>query len=227
MAIRKNIFAAGLMATLAFTVGCSESNTTAVPVDTVPPAIPSGIHGWADDAGQIELAWDANVSDVDFAGTLVYRSANGGASWDLLTLSAANGLVDGAVEAGMVYQYRLTSIDLSDNEIENFSVLANFPSSVQFILAGNPAAQGGPTTFLDLCILSRDEATPTGQTIRAMLDVQSSDSCAAGNAAILASTTLDLSGRDISDLRPLAALSHLTTLNLSSNAISDVAVEFR
>lgn len=124
---------------------------------------------------------------------------------------------------GLVGLSQLTLLDLSGNEIEDFSALANFGSEVRFILLGNPAAQGGPTNFVDLCILSREDATPAGQTIRAMIEATTQSTCAEAATALLSSNALTLTGKSLSDLSPLTTLTHLTNLNLADNTITDVS----
>lgn len=117
----------------------------------------------------------------------------------------------------------LTQLDLSDNAIESFAHLGEFPSTLQIDLTGNPIVASGGQSFLDICILHRDAPTPFGQTIRAIVARHGGGTCADASDALLATTTLDLSGQVISDLGPLAVLSHLTNLDLSGNAITDVA----
>lgn len=116
----------------------------------------------------------------------------------------------------------LELLDVSDNEIENFAMLADFLSSVRFVLTGNPGFNVVGASFLDLCVVSRDAATPQGLTIRKMIEASGQQSCAQASAALLSSNALDLSGQILSDLTPLQPLTHLTDVNLSSNAIVDV-----
>jgi internalin A len=116
----------------------------------------------------------------------------------------------------------LTSLNLADNKIETFANLGSFPSTLSINLSGNPIVAEGGQTFVDLCVLNRDAATPLGQTIRAMVELEGGGTCSAVGDALLATTALDLSAKIISDLRPLATLRQLTTLNLSGNAVTDV-----
>lgn len=137
-----------------------------------------------------------------------------------LTLSG-NGLT--GTDLGILSGLSLLELlDISDNEIENFAPLADFPSTVTFILDGNPGASGSAASFLDLCILSRDDPTPNGLTIRAIIAATEAETCTQASTALLSSTILDLSEGAIADLNALRPLTHLTQLNLSANAISDV-----
>lgn len=56
---------------------CSDDSDTpaALTGDTAPPAIPSNVYGgYSAGAGYVDLAWDQNVVDADFAGVLISRS---------------------------------------------------------------------------------------------------------------------------------------------------------
>ncbi len=136
---------------------------------------------------------------------------------------AGNGLT-GAMLEPLTALGQLAVLNLSDNQIASFEFLGALPSTLNIDLTGNPIVASGGQSFLDLCILHRDAATPFGQTIRTLLDLHGGSTCAVANNAIMASTTLDLSGKIISDIRPLAPLTHLTDLNLSNNAITDIAI---
>lgn len=117
----------------------------------------------------------------------------------------------------------LILLNLADNNIEAFANLGNFPSTLTINLAGNPIVAAGGQSFADICVLNRDAATPFGQTVRALVALQGGGTCSAVGNALLATTSLDLSAKIISDLRPLASLPHLTDLNLSANAITDLS----
>lgn len=138
-----------------------------------------------------------------------------------LTL-AGNGLTGDKVEP-LTALGNLTYLDLSANQIADFALLGSFPSSLDINLAGNPIADREGQSFLDLCVLERDAATPFGQTIRAVIEAMGGGTCQAVSDGVRATTSLDLSGKILMDVRPLATLTHLTRLNLSGNAIADVA----
>ncbi|MAN99242.1 leucine-rich repeat domain-containing protein [uncultured Roseovarius sp.] len=118
---------------------------------------------------------------------------------------------------------QLTLLDLSNNEIDDFSALANFGSEVEFKLSGNPASTGGPTDFITFCVQLRDEPTQTGATIRAMIEVTGQSTCSGAATALNSSNALTITGKTLSELGPLATLSHLTSLNLADNTITDVS----
>ena len=141
----------------------------------------------------------------------------------LSTLSLAGNELTGAMLEPLTALGALANLDLSGNQIADFEFLAAFPSTLDIDLTDNPIVTAEGQTFLDLCILHQDDATPYGQTIRTIVGLNGSGSCAASSDAIMATTTLDLSGKIISDIRPLAVLTHLTNLNLSANAIADIS----
>lgn len=175
------------------------------------------------------------IQDVRFLSALsllTSLSLDGNAVVDLAPLQflqaltdlslARNGLTGEKLEP-LTALGALTSLDLSGNSIATFAHLGEFASTVEIDLSGNPIATANGGSFLDLCILHRDDPTPLGQTIRAIAELHGGGACAAVHGALLANTTLDLSSKALSDLRPLATLGHLTVLNLSKNAINDTA----
>ncbi|MBS0125390.1 leucine-rich repeat domain-containing protein [Thetidibacter halocola] len=138
----------------------------------------------------------------------------------LATLSLAeNGLTGGQL-APLAALGSLEALDLSDNAIEDFSILAAFSSAVSIDLTGNPGVGSASASFLDICVLFRDEPSPLGHTIRQMLI--DSETCQAAANRLNSVSSVDLSARSISDLQPLTTLKHLTQLNLSGNAITNV-----
>ncbi len=141
----------------------------------------------------------------------------------LSTLSIANNGLTGDMLDPLSALGGLTSLNLADNKIETFANLGSFPSTLAINLSGNPIVAGGGQSFVDLCVLHRDAATPLGQTIRVLVELEGGGTCAAVGNKLLATTALDLSAKIVSDLRPLATLPQLTSLNLSGNAITDVA----
>ncbi|MER8799657.1 leucine-rich repeat domain-containing protein [Mesorhizobium sp. M0998] len=152
----------------------------------------------------------ASLEPLQFLQALSILSiANNGLTGDMLDpLSALGGL---------------TSLNLANNKIETFANLGSFPSTLAINLSGNPIVANGGQSFVDLCVLHRDAATPLGQTIRAMVELEGGGTCLVVGNKLLATTALDLSSKIVSDLRPLATLPQLTSLNLSNNAITDVS----
>jgi len=178
---------------------------------------------------------DNRIQDVRFLSALTLLTSlalDGNALVDLAPLQflqvlanlslARNGLTGEKLEP-LTALGALSTLDLSQNNIETFTHLGEFASSVEIDLSGNPIATSDGRSFLDLCILHRDEPTPLGQSIRALAELHGGATCSTVSGALLASTTLDLSAKAISDLRPVGGLTHLAVLNLSGNAISDVA----
>lgn len=182
---------------------------------------------------RLELS-DNKISDIRALSALAALSSltlDGNAVTDLSplqflqslsTLSLAGNALTGDQLEPLTSLGGLTALDLSDNRIETFEHLGSFPSTLEIDLTGNPIVETSGQSFLDLCILHRDAATPFGQTVRVMIEAHGGGSCATANAGLMATTTLDLSAKIVSDLRPLSRLTHLTALNLSGNAITDV-----
>ena len=95
-------------------------------------------------------------------------------------------------------------------------------------VAGPPLV-GRSTTFASWCI--KDDLDPAQQmTVEELLDLTPGGAAALGNPVACASaqdflassTTLDLAGRRLTNLEPLATLTHLTSLTLSGNEIADI-----
>jgi hypothetical protein len=93
-----------------------ESATVEItPRDVFPPAVPRGLSAvYTTDA--VELIWTAN-SEPDLAGYNVYRREEGGAAQkinpEILRTPIAR---DSSVAAGRKYFYRVTALDLANNE---------------------------------------------------------------------------------------------------------------
>ena len=85
--------------------------------DTIPPPPPLSITvlGW--DYNFISLKWDSSPSDEpDFDKYAIYRSIDNFATEELIANSTTNKYVDSSVEENTSYAYRITSIDLTENE---------------------------------------------------------------------------------------------------------------
>ena len=101
--------------------GCTDTTVPTIPdtdtvqIDTAPPAIPTGLWATPTERKSVKLAWDANRTDWDIKGYLVYRLAFG--QVQLLTVSptAAPRFIDQApLNSGCIYA--VTSIDETGNE---------------------------------------------------------------------------------------------------------------
>ena len=117
----------------------------------------------------------------------------------------------------------LQRLDLTNNKLETIEVLSQFGGSTEILLAGNPVFGDDTLTFAELCVLHRADATPFGHTIRALVTQSGAQNCDDAASALQSSPTLDLSGKSISDVGPIALIPNLRTLNLSSNSIVDVS----
>jgi hypothetical protein len=85
--------------------------------DTVPPPAPLSITvlGW--DYNFVSLRWDSSPSDEpDFNKYAIYRSTDSFATETLIADSTTNEYIDSSVEENISYAYRVTSIDLTENE---------------------------------------------------------------------------------------------------------------
>jgi hypothetical protein len=86
-----------------------------IPRDTFPPAPPTGLTALYT-AAAVELVWTAN-SENDLAGYYVYRRENGEQPKKLnKELLRTPILRDVSVQPGHIYFYRVTALDLSNNE---------------------------------------------------------------------------------------------------------------
>jgi len=110
-----------ILAVAAF-AGCgSDSSNPASPnIDTAPPAIPGGVSAWAQigTVSQINLAWDANITDADLAGYVLYRSLDVNSGYHPVGSDLVNGnsFTDANVSPGNSYYYRVSARDASGNE---------------------------------------------------------------------------------------------------------------
>jgi len=93
-----------------------ESQTVDItPRDVFPPAVPRGLSAvYTTDA--VELIWTAN-SETALAGYNVYRREDGGAPQKINQKILGTPIVrDTSVAAGRKYFYRVTALDLANNE---------------------------------------------------------------------------------------------------------------
>ena len=86
------------------------------PVDTTPPAAPTGLAAAAGD-GTVGLDWSDNT-EPDLGGYHVYRSASSGGLYTRLNgaLLAASSFVDVTATNGTTWYYVVTAVDTSANE---------------------------------------------------------------------------------------------------------------
>jgi len=86
--------------------------------DITPPSIPTGLIAQPGDVGdtRVELTWNSN-SEPDLAGYNLYRSQND-INYSKINagLITATGYTDNSVTAGTTYYYKLSALDIGDNE---------------------------------------------------------------------------------------------------------------
>jgi len=87
---------------------------TITPVDTFPPAAPTGLAPSAA-ANTIELVWERNT-EPDLAGYRIYRAVGGGALEKLADVGQVPSYSDRDVEHGKTYRYAISAVDQAGNE---------------------------------------------------------------------------------------------------------------
>ena len=141
----------------------------------------------------------------------------------LMELRLADNALTGASIEMITGLSALTFLDLSNNQVETLEHVGELPSNVAIRLDGNPVFAHQITTFADTCVLFRADATPFGFTIRALVESTGLTTCQDAANALSSNATLTLSGKGISDIRPLGLLGNLRSLDLSGNSIVDVS----
>ncbi len=93
--------------------------TTTPEVDLTPPAAPTGLVGFGISTSDIYLTWQNN-SEPDLAGYNLYRSTVSGFEPNLSTLVdtliTETTYLDSGLNHSTTYYYKLTAVDISDNE---------------------------------------------------------------------------------------------------------------
>ena len=106
-----------IAATVALT-GCSEESTLLAPqqavVETAPPAVPTGLAA-APARQNVQLMWDANVLDEDFAGFMIYRVVWGN-SYPMLTLPTQSTIWVDTHPVDVACTYAVAALDRAGNE---------------------------------------------------------------------------------------------------------------
>lgn len=92
----------------------SEPSMAITPIDKFAPEVPKGL---TVDAGvnAIELEWELNT-EADFKGYNVFRSVDNGPYVKVASLITAATYHDTDVQAGKVYRYQVSAVDLAGNE---------------------------------------------------------------------------------------------------------------
>ena len=117
---RISFILACLLAAMLVVGGCSKSssNPTQPAVDTTPPALPFGLNlDFAPRQQAATITWEANVTDLDFAGYLVYRGSYDYEPVALVSVpQTATQYVDNDIDGhGRVLTYYIHSVDTSGN----------------------------------------------------------------------------------------------------------------
>ena len=85
-----------------------------VPVDRVPPAIPSGLVSVTGD-GQVDLVWNPSL-DADLDEYRVYWSPTASGPYEYMASTRVPRYTDYDVDNGVTYFYAVTAVDHNDNE---------------------------------------------------------------------------------------------------------------
>lgn len=95
-------------------------------LDTVPPAVPTGLVAVAGDA-EVRLSWDPSP-EIDLAGYSVWRSMDA-VHYEELTpdLVTSPGFVDAGLENGVTYHYAVRAEDLSGHESVDAALVTATP----------------------------------------------------------------------------------------------------
>ncbi|MDD5720431.1 MAG: hypothetical protein PHQ53_12150 [Candidatus Krumholzibacteria bacterium] len=122
MASKKSLLSLICLAALTCLIaGCSDdktSNPVTAPVDTTPPALPAGLAlELVPHQQTATITWQPNVSDLDLAGYLVYRSSYDLAAVALVTVpqTATYFNDDDIIGNGRLLTYYIYSVDTSGN----------------------------------------------------------------------------------------------------------------
>ena len=79
-----------------------------------------------------------------------------------------------------------------------------------------------PKTFKEWCQQKASLPQETRYTVEVLLNVAKTQNCSQANQTLTKLTSLNLSGNQISDIKPLSNLTNLTFLDLEGNQISDI-----
>ncbi len=112
-----------LMMALAMTIGAAgcgsddnDPSPVAPPVDTAPPALPSGLAVTYDPATlEVVVTWDPNTTDADFAGFLVSRTVSGETEDLVDEPQNTTEFVDSVQNSSREATYLVSSVDETGN----------------------------------------------------------------------------------------------------------------
>ncbi len=106
----------------------ASSEVSATPSDQTPPFALANLTATAGD-GMITLNW-SDSTDVGFNHYQIYRSTDGGASYDPLVTSTESFYIDTGLTNGNTYYYYVTAIDNADNESANSNPVSAVPHDI-------------------------------------------------------------------------------------------------
>ncbi|MFO7653401.1 MAG: hypothetical protein R6X25_06200 [Candidatus Krumholzibacteriia bacterium] len=102
--------------------GCSSDESPTAVRDTAPPAVPVGLHGVLTE-GVVDLNWQENTVDADYAGVLIYRTVEDSPSVLLTPTPVTAQTYRDENPATGVITYSVTAVDLIGNESAATSAL--------------------------------------------------------------------------------------------------------
>ena len=137
MASKRVILTLACLTALMFVItGCgsssSSSNPTTPPVDTSPPALPNGLSvDFAPRQQAATITWEANVTDTDLAGYLVYRGAYDREPIALVSVpQQQNYYTDNDIEGhGRLLTYYIYAVDTNDNVSAAATIVLNLEAA--------------------------------------------------------------------------------------------------
>ncbi len=98
-------------------IGCSDSDDPVVPgapaIDTMPPAIPTGLAASFSDY-QVNISWATNTVDTDLVGFLVTKEHDGATSVLVSTPEMVQSIQDSPLEG--LTTYKVISVDEAGNQ---------------------------------------------------------------------------------------------------------------
>ena len=110
---------------LFFYSGCDRLVDTSQTDNGLPPAVPVGLQvAYATD-GEVVLAWQSN-SEADLAGYNIYRSTDS-TNFVMIGNSSYNYYYDDSLQYNEIYYYRITAIDIWNNESQPTAIVSAKP----------------------------------------------------------------------------------------------------
>lgn len=141
----------------------------------------------------------------------------------LTELDLSNNLLESDDIQDLTGLSALQILNLAHNRIDSVEHLSQLPSTVAISLVGNPAYDANAGSFIEFCVLHRQEPTPLGFTVRKLVEVSGTTSCEDSANHLESIAELNLSGMGLTDITPITLLSNLRSLDVSGNSIVDIA----